>query len=494
LNKAAKVWTIVPDCYGSLCKGSPSALAFARIGAQLAASTIPARSVRHRMKQDDPSPHDITGLLWLSLLALIIGAYAGFVGGLFRFAIEHSAHLHAAIVTYAQTAGIWGILLVMGVFGAATALAGYLVRAYSPYASGSGIPHVESALRRELPQPPLSLVPIKFVGGLLAIWSGLALGREGPSVQMGATMAHHIGRIFGFSWPDCRALAASGAGAGLAAAFNSPIAGAVFVLEELVGRFELKMAIAALGASLAAISVSHLILPNVPVFDVAPIADPIPEVKPLCLILGLIAGFAGIAYNKILLGAMATLGHTKVEIRAGLTGAALGVLALYAPALIGDGEANAQVALAGTGTIGALSLIFLARFAVSIFSYAAGTPGGIFAPLLGLGAQLGLVFGLLCVMLFPDLDIEPRSFAIAGMAALFTAVVRAPVTGIVLVTEMTGNVTMLLPTLGACFIAMLVPSILRNPPIYDSLREASLKVQKEVHPSMRPRPKAVPSE
>jgi CIC family chloride channel protein len=440
------------------------------------------------MKQDDPLQSDVTGLLWLSLLSPIIGAYAGFVGGLFRLAIEQSAHLHAAIVAYAQSAGISGILLVMAVFGGATALAGYLVRAFSPYASGSGIPHVEAALTRQLPQPPLSLVPIKFFGGLLAIWSGLALGREGPSVQMGATMAHHIGRIFHFNWPDCRSLAASGAGAGLAAAFNAPIAGAVFVLEELVGRFELKMAIAALGASLAAISVSHLILPNMPVFDVAPIADPIPEVKPLCLVLGLIAGFAGIAYNRTLLAAITTLGRTKVEIRAGLTGAAIGLLALYAPALVGSGEGNAQVALAGSGTLGILSLIFLGRFTVSILSYAAGTPGGIFAPLLGLGAQLGLAFGLLCIMLFPDLDIEPRCFAVAGMAALFTAVVRAPVTGIVLVTEMTDNVTMLLPTLGACFVAMLVPSILRNPPIYTSLRELSLKAQKQAHPPIRPRP------
>jgi chloride channel protein, CIC family len=108
-------------------------------------------------------------------------------------------------------------------------------------------------------------------------------------------------------------------------------------------------------------------------------------------------------------------------------------------------------------------------------SYAAMTPGGLFAPLLVLGAQLGLAFGLLCHLAFPDLIIQPEGFAVVGMAAFFTGVVRAPLTGIVLVTEMTANVTMLLPMLGACFAAMLIPSLLSDPPLYDSLRESLLR-------------------
>jgi chloride channel protein, CIC family len=103
------------------------------------------------------------------------------------------------------------------------------------------------------------------------------------------------------------------------------------------------------------------------------------------------------------------------------------------------------------------------------------TPGGLFAPLLVLGAQLGLFFGLLSRLAFPDLDIQPEGFAVVGMAAFFTGVVRAPLTGIVLVTEMTASVTMLLPMLGACFAAMLVPTLLSNPPLYDSLRENILR-------------------
>jgi CIC family chloride channel protein len=134
--------------------------------------------------------------------------------------------------------------------------------------------------------------------------------------------------------------------------------------------------------------------------------------------------------------------------------------------------------LLGAGTLTLLPLIFLIRFVLGAVSYAAATPGGLFAPLLVLGAQLGLYFGLLCQLAFPSLHVQPEAFAVVGMAAFFTGVVRAPLTGILLVTEMTGNVTMVLPMLGACFLAMLVPTLLGDAPIYDSLRELTLRRDK----------------
>ena len=134
-----------------------------------------------------------------------------------------------------------------------------------------------------------------------------------------------------------------------------------------------------------------------------------------------------------------------------------------------------QRTLAGAETLAILPLVFLLRLGLGAVSYAAMTPGGLFAPLLVLGAQLGLFFGLLSRLAFPDLDIQPEGFAVVGMAAFFTGVVRAPLTGIVLVTEMTANVTMLLPMLGACFAAMLIPTLLSDPPIYNSLRENTLQ-------------------
>jgi len=164
-----------------------------------------------------------------------------------------------------------------------------------------------------------------------------------------------------------------------------------------------------------------------------------------------------------------------VELRAGLIGAAVGTFAWFAPSLVGGGDAITQRSLAGAETLSLLPLVFLLRFGLGTVSYAAGTPGGLFAPMLALGAQLGLFFGLVCRLAFPDLDIQAEGFAVVGMAAFFTGVVRAPLTGIVLVTEMTANVTMLLPMLVACFAAMLVPTLLRNAPIYESLREHMLR-------------------
>jgi chloride channel protein, CIC family len=141
-----------------------------------------------------------------------------------------------------------------------------------------------------------------------------------------------------------------------------------------------------------------------------------------------------------------------------------------APDLVGGGDFLTQRALLGAGTIAAIPPLFLIRFGLGAVSYASQTPSGLFAPMLMLGAQMGLFFGLLFRSVFSDPSIQPEAFAIVGMAAFFCGVVRSPLTGIVLVTEMTGNATMLLPMLGACFAAMLVPTQLHNAPIYDSLR------------------------
>jgi CIC family chloride channel protein len=430
------------------------------------------------MKNESNSAHAEHGraesFVLLAILAPIVGAYAGFVGAVFRLALSGAETARVGLAGYLRGNEIFGIVVTCTACAIAAAFAAFIVRRYSPHAGGSGIPHVEAVLRGLLPQTSISLVPVKFFGGILAIGAGLALGREGPSVQMGATISHLVGRLFRCTADDCRALLAAGAGAGLATAFNAPIAGAVFVLEELVGRFDPRIAIAALAASATAISVSHLLVPNDPVFSILPLPPPPPEATPLCFVLGAFAGLFGIFYNRALLVTITLLGRIRPEIRAGAIGACIGFVSWFAPTLVGGGENIAVQALSGAGTLGVILPILVLRTGMSVVSYAAGTPGGIFAPLLALGAHLGLGFGLVCVLLAPGLGLEARSFAVVGTAALFTGVVRAPVTGIVLITEMTADTAMLLPMLGACSVAMLVPAILRNPPIYDSLRELTV--------------------
>ena len=424
------------------------------------------------------TPERPGSLVVLALLAPVAGAIAGLLGSIFRLALERGDRLRDTFIFWAHGRKTPGFLMVILSCAGAAGLAAWLVRRYSPFASGSGIPLVEAVLEGKQQQAPFPLIPVKFFGGLLAMGAGLALGREGPSVQMGASSADALAKICKRSLPDRRALLAAGAGAGLATAFNAPIAGAIFVLEELVRRFEPRIAIVALGASSAAITVAHLFLGYQPDFHVEALAFTRNNgIKALFFVLGAAAGLAGIAYNHAILGAIAVadgLRRWPVELRAAVIGAAVGILAWFAPELVGGGDPITQRVLEGAGTLAIIPLVFLIRFGLGAVSYAAATPGGLFAPLLVLGAQLGLFFGLGCQFLFSDLGIQPVAFAVVGMAAFFAGVVRAPLTGIVLVTEMTGNVTMLLPMLSACFAAMLFTTLLRNPPIYDSLKERTV--------------------
>jgi chloride channel protein, CIC family len=419
-----------------------------------------------------------SGLVTLGLLSLLVGAVAGLVTALFRLALDTADDFRATLIVWAHGWQFAGLLFVVAACAAAVAAAAWLVRRYSPYASGSGIPHVEAVLKGELPQVPYRLIWIKFCGGLLAIGSGLALGREGPSVQMGASLANLLGEIFRRNANDCKALLAAGAGAGLATAFNAPIGGAVFVLEELTRRFDTRITIATLGASAGAIAVARVLLGDTPDFLVEPVPYPSFGTLPIYLTLGIIAGCLGVAYNRAILATLAVaerLREWPVEARAALVGAAVGVLAWFDPALVGGGDALTQQALAGAETVATVSVIFLVRFALGPFSYAAGTPGGLFAPILVLGAQSGFLFANLYHPWVPAITPSSTALAVVGMAAFFTAVVRAPLTGIILVIEMTASFTLFLPMLGACFAAMLVPILLRNAPIYDSLRERILQ-------------------
>lgn len=427
-------------------------------------------------------------LIFVSFLAPFVGAGAGFIDAIFRLALEQADRVRNALIVRGHDAHALGFVLMLIGCSATAAFGAWLVRRFSSRASGSGIPQVEAVLHAHLEPLPNNILPVKFFGGLAAIGGGMALGREGPSVQMGAVVAHLVGQFFRQAEEEMRMLLAAGAGAGLAVAFNAPIAGAVFVLEELVRRFEPRMAIVALGASSTAILISRLFLGDAPDFHVAVLVSKAAATGPLpyadeatwglYIILGAITGVAASLYNRSIIGALVLterFNRVPVEAKAAAIGAVVGLVGWFAPDLIGGGDNITQNLLAGGVAISAIPLGFAVRFCLGPLCYAARTPGGLFAPLLVLGAQLGLFCGAVCAWMFPHLGIAPEGFAVVGMAALFSGIVQAPVTGIVLVTEMTAAFTTLLPMLAACFASMLVAHLLRTTPIYDSLLERLIR-------------------
>jgi CIC family chloride channel protein len=410
----------------------------------------------------------------LAVLSLVGGAAAGLLTAVFRLALHRADRFRESALVWAHGEKLAGFVVIIAVSAAATGLAAWLVHRFSPQAMGSGIPHVEAQVIGRWSGNPVHIILVKFTGGLLAIGTGLALGREGPSVQMGASLTHLLGKLSGCNEEECKALLAAGAGAGLATAFNAPIAGAVFVLEELVRRFDLPITIVTLGASAGATGVARFLLGQKLDFHVQPLFYTEFWATPFYLALGVTAGLIGVAYNRAIVGALQATGRPgrfPVEYRAAAIGAAVGLVAWFAPAMVGGGDTITQRMLSGTGAVFMFGLDFALRFSLGAVSYAARTPGGLFAPMLVLGSQSGLMFGTLACRWLPGAGTSPTKYAVVGMAALFTGVVRAPLTGIVLAIELTGSFDLLLPMLAACFTAMLVPTLLDNPPIYDSLCE-----------------------
>lgn len=425
--------------------------------------------------EEPQEPSQLQGLFPLGLVSLFAGVAVGTLCGAFRLSLDAAGRLRSSIPDWFADRPLLGVAIMAAGAALAAGLAAFLVRRFVPAAVGSGIPHVESVIDGDEPPSPPLLLPVTFVGGLLAIGAGLALGREGPSVQMGATPAHQFGRFFRYDWRDQQSLLA--AGAGLAAAFNAPLAGAAFVLEELLRRFDMRHATIALGASVGAISVVRLMDGPTPELSVATHYQTGTLDIPLGLALGAAMGLASLAYNRAILGALDIADRSRwpAETKAALVGA----IGFLAPDLVGGGDNLTQKTLDDAFALDALPLVFALRFTLGVVSYAAGTPGGLFAPLLALGAEIGFFFGLLIAGLFipgEDAQAMGMKFALIGMAAFFAAVVRAPLTGMILITEMTDNSELLLPMLAACFSAMAIAAVCRNEPIYDALKDRSARL------------------
>jgi CIC family chloride channel protein len=321
------------------------------------------------------------------------------------------------------------------------------------------------------------LLPVKMLGGMLALGSGLALGREGPTVQIGGAIGDLVARLLDATTRERLTLIAAGAGAGLAAAFNAPLSGLVFVLEEVQRDFRRGVFGAAFIASAIATVIAQLALGQMPVFTVPHYPAPPLATLPAFAVLGVVTGLLGVAFNR---GLLVTLNffaiiqqHSALALAAAI-GALVGLISWFSPQAVGSGHALAEIVLVGQVSLAMLPLWFLLRFGLTLVSYGTSAPGGIFAPLLVLGALIGLGIGHIAHWLAPLAVPEAGVFAVVGMAAYFAAIVRAPLTGIVLIMEMTGDYDQMLPLLISCFCAYAVAEWLRDLPIYEALLERDL--------------------
>jgi chloride channel protein, CIC family len=418
------------------------------------------------------------GLVRLALASIAAGAAAGLVGALFRAALVGADAIRLHVLEWTRDAPLLRWIVPVVLAAACVAVARLVVRVV-PESAGSGVQRVEANMREEIGFPSLRIIPAKFAGGVLAIGAGLALGREGPTVQMGAALGSAAGRWLRMTPHDRRTLTAALAGAGLGVAFSAPLGGMLFVFEEVAHAFRTRLVVSAVCASGAALAVAALVVGPGPIFRV-----PAPPSPPLWMLvgfvlLGALLGALGVLYNRLvvwLLDVAARVPRLPPEAKAGLTGAAVGALGIAAPHLVGGGEALTEVVLVGgLSTLGLMGAVVI-RWFLGPVSYAAGTPGGLFAPLLVVGALVGSLSAELANLAVPAVDLSPLAFGIVGMSTFFAATVRAPITGIVLIVEMTAVTSLLVPMLVAAAAALLVASALRGQPIYDVLRERLARV------------------
>lgn len=418
------------------------------------------------------SPGGTWGLVRLSLVATVGGVAIGFIGGGFRLVLRGAGHLQVSLLSWAHHWPPAGWILPVLVVAACAAAARWLVRLV-PRATGSGIQDVEAVWRGNSGFPSWRVLPVKFVGGVLAIGSGLVLGREGPTVHMGAVIGSEAGRQAGLDLEDRRTLQAALGGAGLAVAFNAPLGGSLFVFEEVAKSFRLRLGLATLIGAAVATACSRVLIGNQPNFIVSGILTPPGWTIALYVLFGALTGMLGVGYNRLVIAGLELFDRPvqlPPEARAAIVGGMVGLVLWFEPLAVGGGDALVQEVLNGGFGLVVLVGYLVVRFGIGPLSYSAGTPGGLFAPLLAVGAVWGaLVHGIVGPLL-PALGHQPSTLAIVGMATFFAAVVRAPFTGIVLIVEMTATTTLLVPMLAACFAAVLVTTALGNKPIYDSLR------------------------
>lgn len=404
-------------------------------------------------------------------LTIIIGVLAGLAAVLFTLAIKGTTYLLFGIApSYLR------YILVPTLMSLVT---GFLLARFFPDARGSGVPQTEAAYHLNQGDIPFRVAFGKFLTGALCIGSGHSMGREGPSVQIGAGIGSSIGKWFHLSPARLQSLVPVAAAAALSAAFNTPVAAVIFALEEIIGDMNAALVGSTVVASVASVIVERSILGNNPIFHVPAYHLVHPAELIAYLILGIAGGIVSLAFCKGLLRARRFFrGMPKWTriLQPAMGGLIIGVILIFFPQVMGVGYEYVDQALNGGLLLKTMLLLCVAKLVATIVSYSSGNAGGIFAPSLYLGAMAGGTVGVLMHRFAPFPTGDVGAYALVGMGTLFAGIIRAPMTSVFMIFELTQDYQVLVPLMIANMISFLISKQYQPVPLYHALLE-----QDDVH-------------
>ena len=434
----------------------------------------------------------------LSLVfSLVIGALVGLVVVAF---ILLTGRLAARM--YPAGGSGWRRILIPALGSLST---GYLLWRYFPYARGSGIPQTKFALFINDGRIRFRTVLGKFFCCSASLASGIALGREGPSVQVGAGLASVVARNLGLDPKGVKALVPAGCAAALAAAFNTPIAAVLFTLEEIMGDLHATVLGSVVLSSATSWMVLHLVLGDDPLFHVAGYRLVHPGELGVYAVLGVVGGLGSVCFVKLLLGLRARfmrLPKWTVWFQPVVGGLTVGLIGYFVPEVLGVGYNHVEKVLNGDIVLKVVVLLAVLKIVATAVCYASGNAGGIFGPSLFIGAMMGAAVGGVAQRLFPGYTAGPGAYALVGMGTAFAGVVRTPLTSVFMIFEITRDYTIIVPLMISNLIAYFISHKLQRQPIYEALsaqegvhlptaQSRSQAERIQVRQAMRPAPAAV---
>jgi H+/Cl- antiporter ClcA len=417
---------------------------------------------------------------------IVVGIFSGLVVSLFRFLLSKAEDFRIALyaqltqLPVAYTAGWFAVLLAVG------GILYWLTR-HEPMAGGSGIPQVKGVILGLMRMNWFRILWVKLTAGVIGLGAGLSLGREGPSIQLGAVTAQGVSRFLGRTRMEERYLITSGASAGLAAAFNAPLAGVMFSLEELHRNFSAVVLLPAMTAAMTSTFVSQLLFGRALTFNFRSIPRIPLDIHILYAILvAVIAGLCGVIFNYGLLNihrfySLPVFKNLYMKITFALLCA--GILGFILPQVLGGGNRLVDELATKSFPLQLLFALLIGKFIFTLVSYGTGVPGGFFLPMLVLGALTGSICAWFLTASQLMLPSHGANIIIIAMAAFFSASVRAPITGTVLICEMTGSFYHLMILGMASAIAYIVAQLCGSQPIYEALLLRSLNSHSTPEPN-----------